>query len=356
MWSSWCAATLSLAGCFALASGCHSASSPGTAGPGGSATSTSKADLSEHDVQLLPVGGALAQRKSEISGFAWYKDRLIVLPQRPATWNPTCSPGCFSTLDRAAIERAVAGDPTPLEAQMLPVRGVEKITSLEGVQGLEAIALQGERVFMLVEAQSKDRHMRGYLALGHVEGNLDAIVIDSVSSIELPAQTGVDNLSYEAVVATPDQVVAIYEANGALNPTPRVLCFDPAGQHIETKVFPHIEYRITDAAPPDPGGYFWTINYFYPPELALACNSDELNERFGVAAPPPKGVSVERLVRMRIDKGAITLAPDPPIRLRTIANQPRNWEALAVLPGKGFIIATDMYPATMMGFVRYPVP
>ena len=59
---------------------------------------------------------------------------------------------------------------------------------------------------------------------------------------------------------------------------------------------------------------------------------------------------------MHIDHNSnITLAPDPPLRLRLVSDQARNWEALAILPGKGFLIATDTYPSTLMGFVRYPV-
>jgi hypothetical protein len=306
----------------------------------------------EYSVQMLPLAGDLAQRKAEISGFAWYGDQLIALPQRP-TWNPANGPqGCFYALSREALERAAGGDRAPLEGRRVPLAGAEKITSLPGVQGLEAISVQGDRVFLLIEAQSPERKMRGYLALGHVEGALERVVIDSVSTIELPAQTGVDNLSYEALVSTKDEVFALYEANGALNPSPQMLCFDPAGQRVEARQFPHLEYRITDATPPGADGTFWAINYFYPPELALACEVDDLTERFGIGPSQRPGGLIERLVRMRLDKGNVSLTTDPPLRLR-VGEQARNWEALAVLPGKGFLLATDMYPQTLFGFVPY---
>ena len=45
----------------------------------------------------------------------------------------------------------------------------------------------------------------------------------------------------------------------------------------------------------------------------------------------------------------------PPLQLQLRGDgKARNWEALAVLEGRGLLVATDTYPETVLGFVPFP--
>lgn len=300
---------------------------------------------------LLPLTGSIASRQAEISGFAWAGDELIALPQRPA-WSAACPQGCFYALSRAAIERAIDGDPAPLSAREIPLKGWSLVSGIEGLQGGEALAIVGKQIFVLLEAKRRDGRMVGQLALGHIEGGerIEAIVIDSIAPVELPAQVHLDNIAYESLLPAAHQLIAIFEANGRLNAAPRAMLLDERGHWIGAIPFPHIEYRITDVTPLEPDGSFWALNYFFPPEAALAAIEDP-------RSPPHvrrEGQAVERILRLRLQGGRVTLAPQPPVILRLSADgRPRNWEALATIGDRGFLLATDKHPATMLAFVPF---
>ena len=50
---------------------------------------------------------------------------------------------------------------------------------------------------------------------------------------------------------------------------------------------------------------------------------------------------------------AFELTDTPPILLRLDASVGRNWEGIARLGDRGFLIATDKFPETLLGFVPH---
>ena len=102
-----------------------------------------------------------------------------------------------------------------------------------------------------------------------------------------------------------DQLVAIYEANGAgVNPQPYAYQVDQALTTTTTIPFPTIEYRITDATPLDENGVFWAINYFFPGDTKLEAAVDPLDETYGQGATHSTMPGVERLVAAAHERAA----------------------------------------------------
>ncbi len=64
---------------------------------------------------------------------------------------------------------------------------------------------------------------------------------------------------------------------------------------------------------------------------------------------------VERQVELQLPadgQGSITLTGAPPIQLKLAEGQvARNWEGLVRLDGRGFLLATDSFPETILAFV-----
>ena len=156
-----------------------------------------------------------------------------------------------------------------------------------------------------------------------------------------------------------DRLVTIYEVNGAaINPSPVAHLFDlglaPAG----TLPFPQIEYRITDATTLDGEGRFWAANYFFPGDIDLRTGIDPLAERYGWGPSHTPEGAVERLVEFQLTHSGIALADRSPIQLELpddlIGMIGRNWEGLARLDERGFLLVTDTFPGTLLAFVPAP--
>jgi hypothetical protein len=120
--------------------------------------------------------------------------------------------------------------------------------------------------------------------------------------------------------------------------------------------FPTIEYRVTDATCPDSKGRFWVINYFFPgegPELKPA--PDPLAYEYGLSNIRVFSSGVERLVELQYSEDRITLAETTPVYLENSKhNRHRNWEGLVRLENNGFLLMTDKFPDTLLGFVPWP--
>jgi hypothetical protein len=118
---------------------------------------------------------------------------------------------------------------------------------------------------------------------------------------------------------------------------------------------PHIEYRITDATALDSANRFWAINYFFPLEFDQIPDTDPLVERYGAGATHLQYQTVERLVEFQYDTTGIRLVDRPPIQLVLSSETGRNWEGLVRLDDRGFLLMTDRFPGTILGFVAAPI-
>jgi hypothetical protein len=329
-----------------LATACHG-QKPGPARP--------SPVVHEVEVRPIPLAGPAADRKAELSGMAWYGDTLILLPQYPQRI-PGGGAGALLAIERDALLAFLDGrQPGPITPRPIPLRmdGLEE--KLPGSQGFEAIAFSGGRVFLTVETRQGSA-MKSYLVTGTVGPELSEVRLDTSKLAEVLPQTDVDNMGEETLVVAGEQVLSIYEANGKLLPSPPVA--HAFGLDLTPRAslpFPRVEYRVTDASAPDAQGRFWAINYFYPGEADLRVGAEPLAAQYGRGPTHQACEHVERLLQFQLSEAGITLVNQPPLQLRLREDcKPRNWEALEVLEGKGFLLATDMHPETLLGFVPFP--
>ncbi len=95
-------------------------------------------------------------------------------------------------------------------------------------------------------------------------------------------------------------------------------------------------------------------NYFYPGDRALLRpGPDAFGETFGRGPTHRRGPAVERLVEFHLNGERIEPTGRAPIQFELHA-EARNWEGLARLGGRGFLVATDTYPETLLAFVPAP--
>jgi len=64
---------------------------------------------------------------------------------------------------------------------------------------------------------------------------------------------------------------------------------------------------------------------------------------------------VERLIPLCYADGRLNLADRAPIQLQLVdAETSRNWEGIERLDDRGFLLVTDKFPGTELGFVAAP--
>jgi hypothetical protein len=307
----------------------------------------------EYPVTVIPLSAPLADPQAQISGMAWYSDTLVLLPQYPDRFGDAQA-GALFTLPKAEILDYLDGKSnTPLNPHPLPFfdPGIEQL--VPGFEGYEALAFDGNTVYLTIEARPAS--MLGYLVRGTLSPDLSAIRLDTSRLTPIQPQTNISNMGYESLLVFGGRLVTLYEANGAaINPNPIAPMFDKDLLPADQLPFPNIEYRITDATPPDLFGTFWAINYFYPGDTSLKPASDPLVEQYGKGPTHTRFETVERLVEFQFSEDGIVFSETPPIQLVLIDdNHSRNWEAIARLEGRGFLLATDQYPESIFGFVSY---
>ncbi len=317
----------------------------------------------ETRAEPIPLSGPIADRAAEISGLTWHGDDLLLLPQYPGRFavasdsvnvaGEAADVGALFALSKADLLAFLDG-PRGGTLRPRPIRfeapGV--VDRVAGFDGYEAIVFYGDRVFVLIESTG-DEAMRGYLASGAVQSD-GTVRLDAATVTPLPAQTYLRNISYETLLAAPDGVIAMEEANGSVvNPHPEAYHFDAASGLRDSLAVPAIEYRLTDATELDAAGRFWAVNYFYPGDGALLRpGPDALRTKFGIGATHQRAATVERLVEMQLVDRRIVLTARAPIQLELLdAAHARNWEGIARLDDRGFLLATDTYPETMLAFI-----
>lgn len=316
--------------------------------PANSPTSTHP----EQPIIVIPLAGPVSKSKAEISGMAWYNDTLILLPQFPTRFGP--GDGVVFSLAKndilAFLDGNIAGPLTPLEVPFF----APEIDKIDGFEGFEAIAFSDNQAYLTIEA-SPDK-MMGYLILGYINPNLSELRLDPTSLIEIPPQAQMGNMTDESLLVTPDSILTFFEANGLkINPSPVVHSFSFTGEALGTLPLANLEYRLTDVTPLDSDNRFWGINYFFPGDLRLIPDIDTIVARNGEGATHSRSIAVERLVQFQYSRDGITITDTPPIQFQLLSyNLFRNWEAIAYLDQRGFLIASDKIPRTIFAFVSLP--
>jgi hypothetical protein len=310
----------------------------------------------EQPVTEIPLTGPVTPPEAEISGMSWYGDYLILLPQFPNRVATEGEGAVFALFKEDIV--AYLDEPVedvvlqPLEIPFV-APGLEE--AVPGFDGFEAIAFTQGQVFLLIEARDLQQ-TKGYLVAGEVASDLSEIRVDVSTLVEIPSQSGISNMSDETLVVTGELLVTIHEASGmGVNPEPVAHLFDQELESLGTLGFPNIEYRITDATRVNTNGRFWAINYFWPGDTELAPDSDPLAERFGEGSSHAQSDVVERLVEFKTVPAGFELTDTPPIQLELLeGDEARNWEGVALLDARGFLLVTDEHPRTILAFVPRP--
>lgn len=341
----------------------HAPSSPSSdsalSAPRLSSTSTART------VRTLPLVGPLASAHAEVSGLAWYGSELILLPQHPYRMSGRATHGLLFALSHEAIKAFLSGRrKKPLRPRPITLLAPHLKERSPLYEGFEALAFRGARAYLATEAVAdvETGTMHGYLFSGPLRN--DTLRLGTQHPVLLPSQTQMRNMAYEALLAFPERIVALHEAYGRnINNRPQALVFSPDLQLLHTLAFPSLEYRLTDATAPDARGRFWVMNYFFPGERKkLMPAPDPLASTHGTAGDPAE--AVERLVEYQLKKGSFQRTQAPPLPLALLPAQPRNWEGLVRFPRdgqipddgqpSGFLLVTDQYPGTVLGFVAAP--
>lgn len=277
---------------------------------------------------------------------AWMGETLVLLNQYP---NFAGGDPVFYTISKATILEAIAGEIDAIEPAPLPValNGVDD--AIAGFEGFESIVFEGDQVWLTSEATSG--RTGGWLVRGSVIDGGASLSLDPNSLQWIDPQTGIRNYSDESIVLTADGLFTLYEANGAgVNPAPVAHLFSRSGAPIGTLAFPSVEYRVTDATSLDAENRFWVVNYMFPGDTWLEPAIDPIAERWGEGKTHAEMEQVERLVEMQYSTGGITLVDRAPIQLK-LTLLSRNWEGIERLDDLGFLIVTDQFPDTLLGFV-----
>ncbi|WP_028314785.1 hypothetical protein [Desulfatibacillum aliphaticivorans] len=299
-------------------------------------------------VKEIPLEGPASSPKAEFSGMDWHMERLILLPQYPEKFKHEGSPSLFA-IPKTRILSYLNGTasepirPEQISFDMASVKkAMEKISGRRGWQGFEAIAFSGHEAVFSIEAHGRDG-MLGFLIRGRFKNEGTHITLDEKSLTSIPMPVQISNKAYEAIFTADGKVYAIYEANGLHdNPSPQVQVFDIYGEsglrYLGALPFPPAEYRITDITAWRKGEPLTAVNYYFPGDKKTL---DPI--------PDPKG-PVEQLVFFSFDGKAIAKRPEPPMTLINRTGKPRNWEGIAPLDDRGYLLVTDKWPTTILAF------
>ena len=313
---------------------------------GRAAIATTPITSQEQPVLPIEISGPLANRESEVSGLAWYGDHLILLPQYPETLGNN-----IFALPKADILAAMASETAiPLEPISIPFNAPDFAEQIDGFEGFEAIAFRGNQAY---EVETREA-AKGYVLIGTLESDLTEFAVEPTQRAESLALANSPNKADEAILLTDEQIVSIYEVSGQqLTPEPRMHTFDYDLMPRPSIAFPNIEYRITDATALDENNRFWVINYFFSGDRDLLPERDPLTIRYGRGTTHRQYQSVERLIELAYTDSGIRLTSTPPIQLE-LTDAGRNWEGIVRLDNDGFLIITDKFPETILGFVAKP--
>jgi len=283
---------------------------------------------------------------------AWYGDILILLPQFPERFGEADEGAVFGLYKQDILDYLDGIETKPLRPFTIPIEMKAVKSQIQGYEGFESIAFSGETVYLTIEASP--RAMMGYVIMGNIQQKPLEIHLDPAKLVNVTPQARLPNLSDEALLVYQGLIYTFYEANGKkANPSPIAHRFNLDLQPQGTVPFPTIEYRLSDASPPDDNGQFWVVNDYFPVDMFnLRPQLDPLVMKYGEGPSHRDNWTVERLALLQITPQGIRLADRPPVQLSlwdTYTN--RNWEAIALLDDRGFLLATDMIPGTILGFV-----
>ncbi|MCF8240856.1 MAG: hypothetical protein K9J16_05675 [Melioribacteraceae bacterium] len=308
----------------------------------------------ENEVEIIELDKSLTDSDVEFSGLSWYGDLLIFLPQFPNKFSDDQNGILFYTTKKRINDYINGDDDSPVKLKKLKMitEGLDsKYTNW--ASGFESITFNGDKVYLTIEFVNLGS-TSGYIIKGKIDPDLLIITLNTENIKEIPQLVNIRNFSYETSLVYNNDIYTIHEYNGkTFCSNPAVYIFDENLIEKEIADFPHIEYRITDAASCNSSGEFWTLNYFWPGDINdLKPAKDEIGEKFGIAGSNLNNNVIERLLKFNIIDGHIKLSDAAPIYLKIPEEvEGRNWEGIEKLDNKGFLLVTDTFPETIFAFL-----
>ena len=294
----------------------------------------------------IPLSGIAAQSNAEFSGLAWYGDKLVLMPENPESF----SDFHFFSITKSAIDSFLvnpkSGSP---HISTIQLKG-DFSSIIPGFEGFESIIFQGDRAYLTIEAHN-DTRMTGWLVSGQMSADGNSLVLDTHLYSPIPVPGNIPNYASEAITIYKGELVTFYEANGKnVNNAPMAYRFDTGLNYMGNFPFPHIEYRITDASAVDSSGRFWLMNYYYPGEKRKLNPADDI---FAANKATSTDHTVERLIHMKFKDNQIMVADSSTLEMASSIKNGNNWEGVARLGNKGFLVITDEYPETILAFIPF---
>ena len=306
--------------------------------------------LEEVAVIPLKLPDRISAASFEYSGMGWFGDYMVLLPQYPEGKDFSRKPNLFA-IAKQDLLAAVTDPDLELPVRDIPIENSDLRSVIKGFEGFESILFVDQNVYMTIESRAGDP-MMGYLIRGVVNGDLESITLDVNSIVELRPLSSELNATFEGMTYWNGSLYVMYEHNSMRNvKQPVAYQINPDLENIREIPFPVISYRITDATISDVDGKFWVMNYFFPGDTHLAVDQDSLVEEYGEGKTHAENDPVERLVQLRIENDQISRIDQPPTYLQLLDNDiARNWEGLVMLDNLGFLLITDSFPGSVLGF------
>ena len=313
-------------------------------------TPVSQPLLEEVEVVTLKLPERLQAPSFEYSGLAWFGDFLVLLPQFADGKESLREPNFFA-ISKEDLFLAIENPDYELPVRDVPILNSDLRDKIKGFEGFESILFIGQTVYLTIESRAGNP-MMGYLIKGEVKGDLESITLDPESLMEVEPLSSVRNATFEAMTYWNENLYIIYEHNSKQGDAQPVAYQFNLDFEFERQIaFPVIDFRVTDATISDPSGKFWVMNYFFPGDTHLAIDQDALVTEYGEGATHKENEPVERLVQLQIGDDEISRVDQPPIYLQLLDyNIARNWEGIAWLDDLGFLLISDSFPGSILGF------
>jgi len=298
----------------------------------------------------IPLSGEAKDRSLEMSGLAWYKDNLILMPQYVKKEAPS-----FYYLNKKNIIKWIEGDQkNSLEPDKIKLELPNFENIIKGFQGFEAITFFGNRAYMVIESKNNGT-MKSFIVKGNLDFRNRKLEVDPKDIKEIPISINIKNMGFESILKYKYGLMVLYEANGAnVNNNPLALIYNSSLKPKTSISFPNLEYRLTDVTSLDSKNKFWGLNYFWPGEKdRLNPGKDSILNGVEEGDTHKKYEHVERLIEYKISGDKIVRTSTPPIQLY-LEEKSRNWEGLARVDGKGFLMIVDEHPRTILAFIPKP--
>ena len=318
-----------------------------------STTPTSQPLLEEVELILLNIPERIEAASFEYSGLGWFGENLVLLPQFPQGKEFSRVANLFA-ITKTDLLLAIENPDMELPVRNVPIINSDLRTVIKGFEGFESILFVGQEVYLTIESRAGNP-MMGYMIRGEVKGELESITLDPESLVELVPFTNVRNAPFEAMTYRNGKLYVIYEHNSVQDDKKPVAYQYNLDLELEREIpFPAVDYRITDATVSDPTGKFWVMNYFFPGDTHLAVDQDALILEYGEGETHAENEPVERFVQLQIGDNEISKVDQAPIYLQLLDyNIARNWEGIVMLDDVGFLLISDSFPGSLLGFCPF---